>query len=313
MSESDEPIPESKWVKGVSPKQPLSKAAHRILRSRLSAVLHWLPLAAQKNDEDVEYVHQLRVSTRRAVEALRVFSDLIPKSARQDLRARLRQVRRVADEARNLDVLCAEFVRCADASCEDTCEQIVEAIKRRREDAQKPIVTLHAELVAENFQEQVESLVEEIRPRGKRRSKRTFGRQAPRYLKPRLKRFYRAAETDLSDDEALHRLRICTKKLRYTMEIVEAAFRPCFRKKLYRRISALQDVMGMVNDHATAKTFFEEWLSQTDDVRLKAFFRGILLAEAKAHEDVRHAFQLIWAPQTVRRLQRQFGACCGIS
>jgi CHAD domain-containing protein len=59
-----------KWIKGISRGQPLHKAAHRILESRLSAVSHWLPLAAEKSDEDVEYVHQLRVSSRRAVEAV---------------------------------------------------------------------------------------------------------------------------------------------------------------------------------------------------------------------------------------------------
>ena len=97
------------------------------------------------------------------------------------------------------------------------------------------------------------------------------------------------------------------------MEIVEVAFHPCVRKKLYRRISTLQDVMGMVNDHATAKTLFGEWLSQTDDAQQRAFFRGILLAETKAHEDVRQAFFVIWTPKEVRRLQRQFRACCGLS
>jgi CHAD domain-containing protein len=128
-----------------------------------------------------------------------------------------------------------------------------------------------------------------------------------------VKRFFKASAGDLSNDEALHRLRICTKKLRYTMEIVQAGFGPSFRDKLYRRISAFQDVMGMVNDHATAKMVFGEWLSQTDDAQQKAFFRGILLAETKAHEDVRQAFFAIWTPKALKRLQRQFRAFCELS
>jgi CHAD domain-containing protein len=312
MSQSIEKMPDRKWVGGVSPKQPLHKAARRILRSRLAAVSHWLPLAAEKSEEDIEYVHQLRVSTRRAVEAVRVFSDLIPGSTYQHLRGHLQQVRRVADEARNLDVLCGEFVRCADASCEDTCRSIADTIRQRRQDAQQPITALHTELMDGKFNNQITDLLEEIRSRGKKQSTATFGQQAPRYLKPRLKKFFKASAGDLSDDEALHRLRISTKKLRYTMEIVEAAFEPFFRKKLYRRISALQDVMGIVNDHATAKTLFGEWLSQADDLQHKAFFRGILLAETKAHEDVRQAFYVIWTPKAIRKLQRQFRACCGV-
>jgi CHAD domain-containing protein len=312
MSQSERPAAESKWIKGISPEQPLHKAAHRILKSRLSAVSHWLPLAVEKSDEDVEYVHQLRVSARRAVEAMRVFSDLIPKSAYQDLRAKLQQVRRAADEARNLDVLCAEFVRCADVSCEDTCRQIAETIKHRRQDAQQPIVAVHGELVAGKFNEQITDTLVDVKSEGKGKSKSTFGRQAPLYLKPVVRKFFKASEADLSDDEALHMLRIRTKKLRYTMEMIEVAFEPCFRKKLYGRVSALQDVMGSVNDHATAKTVFGDWLTQTDDAQRQAFFRGILLAETKAHEDLRQAFYAIWTPQMVKTLRRQFRACCGV-
>jgi CHAD domain-containing protein len=204
-------------------------------------------------------------------------------------------------------------VRCADASCEQTCSEIADAIRQRRRDAQQPIVALHIELRDGRFKDQIASLLDEVKTRGKKKSTSTFGRQAPRYLEPRLKQFFKASAADLSDDEALHRLRICTKKLRYTMEIVEAAFEADFRKKLYRRISTLQDVMGLVNDHATAKIVFGEWLSQTDDAQQRAFFRGILLAEAKAHEDVRQTFCLVWTPKAVRRLQRQFRACYRLS
>jgi CHAD domain-containing protein len=300
-----------KWIKGISPDQPLHKAAHRILESRLSPIWHWLPLAAEKSYEDVEYVHQLRVSSRRAVEAVRVFSDVISKSARQDVCEKLRQVRRAADEARNLDVLCAEFVRCADMWCEDTCRNIAETIKHRRQGAQQPIVAIHGELLAGKFNERIINLLAEVKSQGKGKSKSTFGRQAPRYLKPVVRKFFSAAEADLNDEEALHMLRIRTKKLRYTMEMVEVAFEPCFRKKLYRRISALQDVMGSANDHATAKTVFGDWLTQTDDAQEQAFFRGVLLAETKAHEDLRQAFYVIWTPQMVRKLRRQFRVCCG--
>lgn len=176
MSQSDQPTPEAKWVKGVSAQQTLHEAAHRILHSRLSAVSYWLPLAAERSDEDVEYVHQLRVSTRRAVEALRVFSGLIPRAACEDLRGRLGQVRLAADEARNLDVLCADFVRCADGSCDNPSRKIGEVIEQRRRDAQQPIVAVYGELVAGKFNEQIDGLLKEILCQDKGKSNRKFGR-----------------------------------------------------------------------------------------------------------------------------------------
>ncbi len=313
MSQSEVPVPESKWAKGISSQDPLHKAVRRIVQLRLSAVSYWLPLAAEKCDEDVEYVHQLRVASRRALAALRAFSNLVPKRAGRDLRAKLRQLRRVADEARNLDVLCAEFICCGDASCEDTCVQVVEGIRQRRREAQRPIVTIHAELAASGFKEQIADILQGIKKNGKGKMKPVFGNRAPGYLKPVLKKFFRASEADLTDDEAFHEFRLRGKKLRYTMEIVAPAFGPDFRKKLYRRISELQDVMGMVNDRATAKVFFGDWIQKTEDPQLKTFFRGILFAEAKAHSDLRHAFTAIWTPKAASELRQQFRACCRFS
>ena len=310
MSQSGQPAPNPRWIAGVSAKQSVREAAHIILQSRLSGVSYWLPLAAQKSDEDVEYVHQLRISTRRAVEALRVFSDLIPQEFCADLRDKLIRVRLAADEARNLDVFSAEFVRCSELPSEGTAGKIAAAIKQRRRAAQQPIVAIYDELVAAKFNEQIDGFLQQINCQGEEGSKLKFGRQAPRYLKPLLKKFIRASKADLLDDEALHKLRIRTKKLRYTMEIVEAAFRPCFRKRLYRRVAALQDLMGAVNDRATAKTFFAEWIAKTDDAELKAFFLGLLLAETRAHEDLRQAFHAVWTPEAAKELQRQFRDCC---
>ena len=65
---------DSKWTAGISPDQPVCEVAGRVLDARLKAVCQSLPLAAEKSDEDVEHVHQLRISVRRAVEAVRVFS-----------------------------------------------------------------------------------------------------------------------------------------------------------------------------------------------------------------------------------------------
>ena len=128
-----------------------------------------------------------------------------------------------------------------------------------------------------------------------------------------MKKFFKASEADLSDEEALHRLRIRTKKLRYTMEIVEVAFEPCFRKKLYRRVVALQDLMGMVNDRAEAKTLLSQWVAQSDDGEAIAFFQGLLVAETRAHEDLRQVFRAVWTPQAANELQQEFRACCGFA
>ena len=95
-------------------------------------------------------------------------------------------------------------------------------------------------------------------------------------------KFFEATESDLATDEALHALRIRSKKVRYTMEIVAVAFDSAFREKLYPQMTVLQDVLGTVNDHATALTLFGQWLSKSEAVAERAFLEGLVLAEQQA-------------------------------
>ena len=56
-----------KWIDGIRPDGSVGEAARVSLATRLAAVAYWLPLAAEYADQDVEHVHRLRVSTRRAI------------------------------------------------------------------------------------------------------------------------------------------------------------------------------------------------------------------------------------------------------
>ena len=59
---------DGKWIAGLTPGMPIADAAKAVLTARFAVVRHYLPLAAEKPQEDVEYVHQLRVGTRRAAQ-----------------------------------------------------------------------------------------------------------------------------------------------------------------------------------------------------------------------------------------------------
>jgi CHAD domain-containing protein len=273
--------------------------------ARLKAVCHYLPLAAEKSDEDIEHVHQLRISVRRAVEAVRVFSGLMDEAEVDALRDRLRRIRLAADEARNWDVMCERFLQGSGIT-----SKIVEQIKAHRREAQGPIVVVYQEISADACEAKIEKLVQEVESRCHGEGKRRFGRQAHRFLDPVVKKFFDAAESDLTTDESLHGLRIRTKKLRYTMEIVAVAFDSAFRKKLYPQITLFQDLLGTVNDHATAKTLFQDWLSKSEDAEQKAFLEGLLLAEERAAKDLQAAFLGTWTPKVVYGLRRQFRAYC---
>jgi CHAD domain-containing protein len=297
---------DSKWIAGISADQPVCEVAARVLDARLKAVYSSLPLAAERSDEDVEHVHRLRISVRRAAEAVRVFSGLIDEAEIDSLRDRLRRIRLAADEARNWDVMAERFAHGGAPA------HLRERINARRREVQGPIVAMQQEIAANACEEKIDILVREVECRHWGKGKRRFGRQAPRYLAPVVKKFFRAAESDLGTDESLHGLRIRTKKLRYTMEIVAVTFDSAFRKRLYSQVTLFQDLLGTLNDHATAKMLFGEWLSKAENnnVEQKAFLEGLLLAEDGATEDLRAAFLAAWTPKVVSGLKCQFRRYC---
>ena len=83
-----------KWVDGVTGESLVRDAARLSLRHRLKAVLQFLNLAANHSRENVEYVHLLRVWTRRSTAALRLYTRILPKKELRSIRRKLEKIRR---------------------------------------------------------------------------------------------------------------------------------------------------------------------------------------------------------------------------
>src|SRR5438270_4076129 len=95
---------DTKWISGLDAKMPVTQAAQRVLSVRLGHVLERLPAPVDHADEDVEHVHQLRVGTRRAAAAVRIFADALGTSLHRRVRRTLKAIRRGAGAARDWDV-----------------------------------------------------------------------------------------------------------------------------------------------------------------------------------------------------------------
>ncbi|MBN9518646.1 CHAD domain-containing protein [bacterium] len=111
---------EGKWINGLTPAMPVADAARVVLAARFEVVRQYLPLAAARPYEDVEYVHQLRVGTRRAGAALRVFGACLPRKHLRAAKGALRGLRRAAGDARDWDVF---LLALADAAGTDPADR----------------------------------------------------------------------------------------------------------------------------------------------------------------------------------------------
>jgi CHAD domain-containing protein len=298
-----------KWVTGTSPGEPVSTVAARTLQGRLGAVLHYLPLAAEKADEDLEYVHQLRVWVRRASAALSLYQDLLPRRRSCWMRKQLKRVRRAANNARDCDVL---LERLKKKPRDRQTEHWLQTVRAERARAQKAIVAVHERLGRDGlFARRIDKLVQRVRDRGDGKASATppaFEDWAREHLGQVVERFFRDIPADSSDETALHQLRIHGKELRYTLELLAGAFPKRLQTELYPVIEEMQDRLGEINDLATAKARLQHQIETTGDRSEVASWRRLLANEQRQLDHARQAFWDWWAPGTLHDLRAGFDA-----
>jgi len=297
-------IRKSKWVEGVDPSGSISDVATLAVGDRLKLVSYYAPLAAEQAEESVEYVHQLRVCSRRAAAALKLFADLMPSRRARKVGKLLRHVRRAAGDARDLDVM---LKRLADACGQDPArEKLLAWLDTRRQAAQAPIVSIYDQLAEAHYDRRVSKLVEKIRWRQPppEPDYRTASREL---LRPIVDEFFQAGE-DLATYERLHQFRIDGKRLRYAMELLAAAFPDSFRKELYPHIEKLQQRLGKLNDHVTAGESLVQWAAEHEDNSVRDLCGCLASAEVAAAAQDERDFREWWTAERASELRRQFDA-----
>src|SRR5262249_5047583 len=142
--------------------EPASAVARRAIGGRLKTVWDWLPQAADSASDDPEFVHQLRVSTRRAMAAMRLFEAMLPPKRCRWFRKQLKQLRNKAGEARDLDVLAQHVNTVCQAENSAGCGALLERIADARRQAQPAIAEIHEKLERRSFRKRVKRLVKKI-------------------------------------------------------------------------------------------------------------------------------------------------------
>ncbi len=242
-----------KWLEGISKECSVGDAARATLRQRLSAVFHFLPLAAKHASQNVEHVHLLRVWSRRSTAALRIYKGVLPKKQLRSIRSKLEMIRRAAGEARDLDILLGQI----DAKQAHGSTYFATLVRRRKK-AQRLIHRCFDRAYGRwKLSERLEKMLNDINE--KEESASSFGDWAKLPLKRIVDRFYFAFPSDNSDLRALHRFRVRVKDLRYTIELLIVAFQIELKVCIYPLIEELQELLGDINDRSVAIAKLGEW------------------------------------------------------
>ncbi len=302
-----------KWIEGTTPEQPVTAAARLAVRLRLKLVEHYLPLAAWEAEADREYVHQLRVATRRANAALGIFADLLPKRRLKKLKRQVHRVRHAANDARDLDVLISRLKVSAEESPDPAWKDLLRELKTRRDHAQPPIRKIDKKLRDWEFRKKVRGIVRKVKLRGEagEQAVPTFVDAARRSLTPLVEAFFAAIRGPLDELPAMHQCRIRGKKLRYAMEIFAGAFAPEFRTELYAQIEQVQELLGQINDHATAYHQFTDWLAAEPAEETRRLLSDLQLKEQVSLEQARQEFLTWWSEERATALAAHFADYLG--
>lgn len=294
------------WLVAEADSAPVGRVAARTIRTRLEIV--WSELAAAvRNPTCADSVHRLRVATRRALAALDAFADLVPAKRAAWFTRRLREVRKVAGDARDLDVLTGRLAIRPAATADLPTKaalargRLVAMLSRQRDTSREPIRDIHGKLLAAGWEDRVEELLARI-PAGFRQP--SFAAYAGERVGPLVERFFAKADRKLRDDDDVHRLRIAGKKLRYALEIFASVFPQRERVRCQDALERLQKTLGDFTDHAAAADRFRR-LSRADRSGLdRDALAGLERREAKLAAEARKTFVKWWNGGRRRELRR---------
>lgn len=262
----------SKWIEGLYHDTPCVVAARMVLESRVEAVGRMMALAASPPDNDPEYVHQLRVSSRRADAAMRLFRPCLRDGVYRRGRTALRSVRKAASLARNDDVHLEMLQKESSRMPSDAAHGVDIArdfFLRSRKRAQEKLEVEGRQFHRMELGRRLhEGIVLPSRPgetaihttaHGDPNFPYTLGGLSHLVLPQLFDQFVAAAKRDLAEVESLHQLRIAGKSLRYSLEVLTCCLPRDESASLYRELVKVQSRLGRINDDAeiSARLFHE--------------------------------------------------------
>jgi CHAD domain-containing protein len=290
---------DGKWFWVEPPTARVAAAAERILEIRLAEVQKFLPLAARHDADDVEYVHQLRVSCRRAAAALRAFEPLAGRGGKK-LKRWLKKLREAAGPARDADVYLARLRSELDPA-NQYAQELVGVVRQSREEAQAALVKIDKRASRGGFQRAIDNALDRIARSDDELADESFAEFALRAVADATHEVD-AIDAPTASIAELHQLRIAAKRLRYAIEIFHSAATPELRLELYPQVEEMQERLGAVNDRSASQARLQQWLGELPPDGLAAFVAGLVVSEHAMAGRLRGEFLQWWTPERQTRV-----------
>ncbi|MBN9593383.1 MAG: CHAD domain-containing protein [Alphaproteobacteria bacterium] len=243
-------------------------------------------IGAVRNGER-EGVHQMRVGLRRMNVALAMLKMMPGSPGVKRLRKRTRALAAGLGQARDLDVFVDEILAGMPADDAAALETLRVETDRLHRDAWAVAKMAVEDRALDAFLDEIAALAEELSAPGQAKDRKVLSQAAPDVLDRLLSRARKRGRRIVNgDDRALHRLRIALKKLRYAVEFFESLYPHKSGRRYLKRLKAMQDLLGRVNDAAAARATLKRVLDGADgDVAALRYAAGLVTGFHDARAD----------------------------
>jgi CHAD domain-containing protein len=290
------------WLDQLSSRACITEVARVAIPRRLETVFEYVPLVARHADRSDEYVHQLRVSTRRAQTVISLCASVLPSKQTEEWQRTLRGFRRAAGAVRDFDVLLqrlGELQPGQPISLTDR-DAIVHWLRARRAGTLVDSVGQVRKLARRRNSRRWRELVSKVRWPGLqpeplahdvfeaelRRLARRFFRQGAEVMRTK------PARENMAE---LHQLRISAKRLRYTVESVCGVFDDRLVES-HQLIKTIQTRLGRIHDHANASAFLRAEGPPVQPADLRPVLDTLATYESEAMQAGLEEWSAWWIP-----------------
>ena len=139
-------------VEGIVPQKSLEECARRVITTRFQEMMSFKEGAI--DGLDIEFVHNMRVSSRRLRAAMDNFAECFSKKKFRKYLKQTKNITSTMGAVRDLDVLISKFETDAKSLTEDEkigVKNLIIQLQQKREEARQPMLLMFSGLEKEGF------------------------------------------------------------------------------------------------------------------------------------------------------------------
>lgn len=264
-----------------------------------------------KSGQDIEYLHRMRVASRRIRRNMEVFQNAFPESSWQNYKKNIKKITKTLGLARDLDVQ-VDFLENFKMSLgkkkfKKGIKYLIFCLKQKRSQEQEKIIKTISKL-----EEPLKEFSDFLKDYSHKEKDVPID---PAVISEQAKiRIEALIDNVLAFDpivyqekqvEELHQMRIAFKFLRYEMEIFESIYNNRFNEIL-KSIKRCQELLGDIHDADVWINYIPEFIANEEDLlneyfknhkKVKKIKKGLLFLKEN-RERFRHAcyneFKALW-------------------